>query len=104
MGQMAPISWMGRVSHFEKIATALPKEGTTSFLATTLTQSDEDIAKRSNAGRRFMERNETGAEMLGFHLEGPFIHPGQAGAQPVEYIRKPSYHFWKNGLAKISTI
>ncbi len=35
-------------------------------------------------------RNETGAEMLGFHLEGPFIHPGQAGAQPVEYIQKPS--------------
>ena len=29
--------------------------------------------------------------MLGFHLEGPFIHPGQAGAQPVEFIRKPSY-------------
>ncbi|WP_252502243.1 N-acetylglucosamine-6-phosphate deacetylase [Sporosarcina sp. Marseille-Q4943] len=75
----------------ERIAMALPKEGTTSFLATTLTQSDGDIAKAVDAGRRFMELNESGAEMLGFHLEGPFIHPEQAGAQPVEFIRKPSF-------------
>ena len=31
-----------------------------------------------------------GAEMLGFHLEGPFIHPDQAGAQPLAYILEPS--------------
>lgn len=28
--------------------------------------------------------------MLGFHLEGPFIHPDYAGAQPREYIQAPS--------------
>ncbi|MCM3636747.1 N-acetylglucosamine-6-phosphate deacetylase [Sporosarcina luteola] len=76
---------------FERIASVLPKEGTTSYLATTLTQSEDDIAKAVDAGSRFMEQNETGAEMLGFHLEGPFIHPEQAGAQPVEFIQKPSF-------------
>jgi N-acetylglucosamine-6-phosphate deacetylase len=81
----------GTEESFEKIAKALPKEGTTSFLATTLTQSDDDIVKAIEAGGTFMARNETGAEMLGFHLEGPFIHSEQAGAQPVEFIRKPSF-------------
>ncbi|MFS0688637.1 N-acetylglucosamine-6-phosphate deacetylase [Sporosarcina sp. 179-K 8C2 HS] len=81
----------GSEESFENIATAVPSEGTTSFLATTLTQSENDIAKAIDAGRRFMEQNESGAEMLGFHLEGPFIHPEQAGAQPVEFIRKPSF-------------
>ena len=83
----------GTEESFEKVARALPKEGTTSFLATTLTQSEEHILNAVEAGRKFMEQNETGAEMLGFHLEGPFIHPGQAGAQPVEFIRKPSFQF-----------
>ena len=81
----------GNEESFERIANALPKEGTTSFLATTLTQSEEHILNAIEAGRSFMEQNEAGAEMLGFHLEGPFIHPGQAGAQPVEFIREPSY-------------
>lgn len=85
---------------YERIASALPKEGTTSFLATTLTQSEDDIAKAVDAGRRFMERNEIGAEMLGFHLEGPFIHPEQAGAQPVEFIQKPSFALLEGWFGK----
>lgn len=85
---------------FERIASALPKEGTTSFLATTLTQSEDDIAKAVDAGRRFMEQNETGAEMLGIHLEGPFIHPEQAGAQPVEFIQKPSFALLEEWFGK----
>ncbi|MCM3611628.1 N-acetylglucosamine-6-phosphate deacetylase [Planococcus sp. MERTA32b] len=74
----------------QTIAAALPAEGTTSFLATTLTHSPERISKAVQHGRRFMENIEQGAEMLGFHLEGPFIHPDQAGAQPSMHICKPS--------------
>ncbi|XKE95341.1 N-acetylglucosamine-6-phosphate deacetylase [Metaplanococcus flavidus] len=73
-----------------KIAGALPAEGTTSFLATTLTQSPDRIANAVRLGRHFMESAEQGSEMLGFHLEGPFIHPDQAGAQPFAYICEPS--------------
>lgn len=74
-----------------EIAAVLPAEGTTSFLATTLTHSTERIAQAIGHCRNFMNGNsEAGAEMLGFHLEGPFIHPEQAGAQPSAYICKPS--------------
>ncbi|WP_422122277.1 N-acetylglucosamine-6-phosphate deacetylase [Planococcus sp. X10-3] len=73
------------------IAKALPAEGTTSFLATTLTHSPERIAGAIRNGQNFMnETQQDGAEMIGFHLEGPFIHPDQAGAQPSAYICDPS--------------
>ncbi|WP_052131461.1 N-acetylglucosamine-6-phosphate deacetylase [Planococcus sp. CAU13] len=75
----------------QTIAEALPAEGTTSFLATTMTGPSEGIAAAIGHCRNFMNKNGgDGAEMLGFHLEGPFIHPGQAGAQPAAYIREPS--------------
>lgn len=73
------------------IAAALPAEGTTAFLATTLTHSPDRISQAIRLGRKFMdESNGNGAEMLGFHLEGPFIHPDQAGAQPSAFICEPS--------------
>lgn len=83
----------GNEAAFEKIASFLPLEGTTSFLATTLTQSPDKIQQAIDCGLQFMKNKKSGhgAEMLGFHLEGPFIHPNQAGAQPLDYIQEPSF-------------
>lgn len=71
------------------LAASLPKEGTTSFLATTMTQSDEAISEALENISKF-EAEEKQAEMLGVHLEGPFISPKQPGAQPAEFITLPS--------------
>ena len=54
------------------LASALPREGTTSFLATTMTQSDEAISAALRNASLFTA-DETQAEMLGIHLEGPFL-------------------------------
>ncbi|SDX81943.1 N-acetylglucosamine-6-phosphate deacetylase [Salimicrobium album] len=72
------------------IAEILPEEGTTSFLATTMTQSPENIERALHNVGSFTGENVKGAEMLGVHLEGPFISGKKAGAQPVDYIREPS--------------
>ncbi|MDG5473946.1 N-acetylglucosamine-6-phosphate deacetylase [Jeotgalibacillus sp. ET6] len=71
------------------IARALPKEGTTGFLATTMTQSPAAISDALSNADAF-ERENGEAELLGIHLEGPFLSPKRAGAQPVEFILSPS--------------
>jgi N-acetylglucosamine-6-phosphate deacetylase len=74
------------------MASALPKEGTTSFLATTITQSPENIEKAiCNVAEYRKKLNSPGkAEVLGIHLEGPFINEKHNGAQPKHFILKPS--------------
>lgn len=75
-----------------RFAQALPKEGTTSFLATTMTQSIEAIDAALAATREFIEQhNRPGqAQVAGIHLEGPFINCAYKGAQPEDYIINPS--------------
>ncbi|MBQ8292286.1 MAG: N-acetylglucosamine-6-phosphate deacetylase [Bacilli bacterium] len=78
------------------IASALPKEGTTAFLATTMTQSPENITTALNAVRDYKALNkEEGAFLLGVHLEGPFISTSMIGAQPLEYVANPNVEIFK---------
>ena len=71
-----------------RIAAYLPAEGTTAFLATTMTGAPAAIeaALRNTAGHASAPGD---AEMLGAHLEGPFVNPAKAGAQPAEHIADP---------------
>lgn len=86
----------GTIEDLAKIANAVASEGTTGFLATTMTQSPENIKKALNAVKEYIDDNkETGAEILGVHLEGPFISKDFIGAQPLEYVAEPSVEVFK---------
>jgi N-acetylglucosamine-6-phosphate deacetylase len=65
--------------------------GTTGLLLTTMTQGRERIrvalACAASATRRGAEFCPEGAQVLGIHLEGPYISPLRPGAQPKEYVR-----------------
>ncbi len=81
----------GSLEAIDTMATALPKEGTTSFLATTMTQSHEAIENALiNVGTYIENQSSSNkAEVLGVHLEGPFVNKKMAGAQPVQHIINP---------------
>ncbi len=81
----------GTVEDIATIANTVAAEGTTSFLVTTMTQSRENILKAMQAVKTYREANvETGARVLGIHLEGPFIAAAHKGAQPLEYVKEPN--------------
>jgi len=73
----------------DTMSGVLPEEGTTSFLATTITQSPENIEKALENVANY-EGKEGHAEVLGIHLEGPFIEKSKKGAQPEQYILEPN--------------
>ncbi len=72
----------------EEISKSILKTGTTSFLATTMTMSQEQITKALQNVQAFKQKE--GARVLGVHLEGPFINPIKHGAQDPNHIQKPN--------------
>lgn len=66
------------------------KEGVTSFLATTITQSVEVLTNAVANVANVMEEGYEGAEILGIHFEGPYLDMVYKGAQPEQYIVKPT--------------
>lgn len=79
------------------MAKTLPKEGTTSFLATTMTAPTEQIERAlQNVAQYIDSGNPPGeAEVLGVHLEGPFISPKRAGAQHPKNIIEPNIELFQ---------
>lgn len=80
----------GAYSHLDEMSRFHAAHGTTSFLATTSTNSKEQTIKALQNAAAAKEIGLSGADLLGVHLEGPFINDKRRGAQKREHIRLPS--------------
>ncbi len=71
-------------------AGSLVREGVTSFLPTTLTHSEDTLTRAVSNVAKVMSASYEGAEILGIHLEGPYLNRNYKGAQPESYLAAPS--------------
>ncbi|MGZ0050523.1 N-acetylglucosamine-6-phosphate deacetylase [Brevibacillus gelatini] len=100
----------GTPESLQAISTALARYGVTSFLATTMTAPYKELEpvlqNIAQAGRQGL----FGAQVIGIHLEGPWINPRYKGAQKEENIALPKLeavqrlYGLSQGLMKVVTI
>lgn len=86
----------GTKESINTIAKTIAAFGTTSFLPTTMTCSINDIKKAIEAVAEAKAVGTDGANVLGVHLEGPFISPSMIGAQNPNFIQTPSIDTFKD--------
>lgn len=90
----------GDAEGIEAICRAHARHGTTALCATVLASSPEQTLRAIEAlCRASKEPAGGGARIAGVHLEGPFLNPARAGAQPVQHLRAPDLGLLEELLA-----
>lgn len=80
----------GSVEAFSEVCKYHVRGGTTSLLATILSSPVDYTFKVLETSRKLSNVSTDGAEILGLHLEGPFLNPEMRGAHPVEFLQTPT--------------
>ena len=73
----------------QEMAGFYAKSGTTSFMATTLTDTEETIA-RAMSNIAAYKRTDNTARCIGINMEGPFFSHPRRGAHQAELLQNPT--------------
>lgn len=80
----------GKYEAVQQVASAHSRFGTTAFLPTTMTMGKDKIIESLKSVKKAFVKGTGAAEILGVHLEGPYINSERKGAQKKEDIKNPS--------------
>lgn len=75
---------------FEKVCRFQASQGTTSWQASILTDTREQTLDCIKEYNRWKAMKHQGADIMGLHLEGPFLCPEYKGAMPEHLLQKPN--------------
>ena len=104
------ISTEGSVEAIEKIASAHARFGTTGMLITIITVPNEILLNSISAVNDYINKSTSKTNVLGIHLEGPFLNPAKKGGHQVQYIQSLDISFFDDvcqhahGAIKILTL
>ena len=79
----------------KKIEAYLAQNGITSFLATTMTLSEEELIHIFSVIREESSQPTRGAYIQGIYMEGPFFNPAKKGAQNGAFLRTPDIDIFR---------
>ncbi len=80
---------------YEKICRFAAGNGTTSWLCSILTDTKEQTRWCIDEFKKYQKMEHKGANLLGIHLEGPFLSSEYKGAMPEELLQKPDMSLLK---------
>ncbi|WP_053371859.1 N-acetylglucosamine-6-phosphate deacetylase [Paenibacillus sp. FJAT-27812] len=78
----------GTEESIQEVSRACALSGCTSFLATSVSSTIEDLLEMIRSVKRVIGY-EAGAKIAGIHLEGPYLNPKRKGMQNEKYLRHP---------------
>ena len=78
-----------------KVGRFFASQGTTSFLASIATDSEENTLRSIDQICEAMEYQDGGAQLLGIHLEGPFLSPEYKGAMAECFLKKVDFELFE---------
>ncbi|MEC0256509.1 N-acetylglucosamine-6-phosphate deacetylase [Paenibacillus lautus] len=79
----------GTEDSIQEVSRACAATGCTSFLATSVSSTMEDLLNMIRSVKSVIGR-EQGARIAGIHLEGPYLNPKRKGMQNEKYLRHPN--------------
>ncbi|MDR1892982.1 MAG: N-acetylglucosamine-6-phosphate deacetylase [Oscillospiraceae bacterium] len=96
--------------NFTDVRRFLALNGATSFLPTTLTLPPDGIIDALSRLSEYSGNDDRGAQMLGIHLEGPYLSPAYKGAHNADWLTLPRLRDFKtlqnaaHGQIKLVTV
>lgn len=88
----------GTAEAFREAGKTHLKYGTTSLVPTTLTSSIDELLETLDVFAK-VQKEDIGPNLLGLHLEGPYLALEQCGAQDPKYIKNPDPKEYRRVLA-----
>lgn len=109
-GKGIDINHISSISELDALSSFYASCGVTSFLASIVTDTEENTNRILEIFSKVDEESINGASFLGIHMEGPFLSEEYKGSMPSSLLMDPNielfnkYYEKSNGLIKYVTI